>query len=71
MGMYMIQIVTNIGDGLWADVLAQVSLLTYMDAPDLLINNHMAAVDIIVPSLVGVICIAAAYVLFNRKEIDA
>ena len=71
MGMYMIQIVTNIGDGLWADVLARISLLTYMDAPDLLVNHHVAAVDIFVPLLVGIAAIGLAYYLWERKEIHA
>ena len=71
MGMYMIQIVTNIADGLWADVLAHLSIFTYTDSVDLLINHHMAAVDVIVPSLVGIAAIVLAYVMLNRKEIHA
>lgn len=69
MGMYVIQIIANLGDGLWADVLGYLSLFTYIEPVELIMNHSMDPVHIIVPSLVGIVTLSAAYVLFNRKEI--
>ncbi|MGA1847934.1 MAG: ABC transporter permease subunit [Thermoplasmatota archaeon] len=67
--MFMIQIVSNIAG--WQDGLGYISLFTYYNMSELMMDHTIDTVNLVVPSLVGIISIAASYVLFKRKEIHA
>ncbi|MBN1539022.1 MAG: ABC transporter permease [Candidatus Thermoplasmatota archaeon] len=67
--MFMIQIVSNIAG--WQDGLGYISLFTYYDMSQLMIDRAFDLVNVIVPSAIGIISIAASYILFKRKEIHA
>ncbi len=67
--MFMIQIVSNIAG--WQDGLGYISLFTYYNVNELMVREVVDWVNVIVPSLVGMISIAASYMLFKKKEIYA
>ncbi|MFW3145975.1 MAG: ABC transporter permease subunit [Thermoplasmatota archaeon] len=68
-GMYVIDIVTNVVDALWADVVGYSSLFYYYDAVSLMIDNTMPVRFAIIPLAVGVAGIVCAFFLFQKKEI--
>lgn len=67
--MFMIQIVSNIAG--WQDGLGYISLFTYYDMSQLMIDRVFDLVNVIVPSVIGIISIVASYVIFQKKEIHA
>ncbi|MGA1820583.1 MAG: ABC transporter permease subunit [Thermoplasmatota archaeon] len=67
--MFMIQIVSNIAG--WSDSLGYVSLFTYYNMIELMVRHSFDMVNVIVPTLIGVVSIIASYILFKKKEIHA
>jgi len=67
--MFMIQIVSNIAG--WQDGLGYISMFTYYNINQLMIDHAFDLVNVIVPTLVGIVAIAVSYILFKRKEIHA
>lgn len=71
MGMYVIGIVTNVVDAAWADVISYLTIFDYYDAVTLMIDKTISIPHLVIPLVVAVITIAAAYWLFQKKEIQA
>ncbi|MBN1391086.1 MAG: ABC transporter permease [Candidatus Thermoplasmatota archaeon] len=67
--MFMIQIVSNIAG--WQDGLGYISLFTYYDMNQLMVHRTFDAVNIILPSVIGMVSMIASYILFKKKEIHA
>jgi len=70
-GMYIIDIVTNVLDKTWTDVLGHFSLFYYYDAVTLMIDNTIPMQNLIIPLVAGIAGIVLAFWLFKKKEIHA
>ncbi len=70
-GMYIIDIITNVVDAMWADILGYTSLFYFYDAITLMIDQAVPIQHLIVPTVVGSIGIVGAFYLFKKKEIHA
>ena len=69
--MYIIDIITNVVDALWTDVIGFFSLFNQYDPVSIMVDKTIPVVDIIYPLVIGIVGLAAAYYLFNKKEINA
>jgi ABC-2 type transport system permease protein len=70
-GMYIIDIITNVVDETWTDILGHFSLFYYYDAVTLMVDMTIPLQNLIIPLVVGLVGIVAAFVLFKKKEIHA
>ncbi len=66
---YILLIVSNIAK--WGGTLKYFSLFTYWDSMELGLDHIVDPVDMMVPTLLGIILIAVSFLMFNRKEIPA
>jgi ABC-2 type transport system permease protein len=67
--MFMIQIVSNIAG--WQDGLGYISLFTYYDMYELMIDRAFDPVNMLIPSFIGIVTIIASYIIFQKKDIHA
>lgn len=70
-GSYIMQIIANLSPDYVGDVLGYACLFKYYDAYGLLTDYNMAVENWIVPTVVGVVALVVAFVVFRRKEIHA
>jgi ABC-2 type transport system permease protein len=68
-GEYMLQIVANLAS--WGDNLKYLSIFTYWDSNDAMLDQVIHPVNVIVPMSVAAITFALSYYLFKKKEIRA
>lgn len=68
-GEYMVSIVANLSS--WGDNLKYLSIFTYWDSNDAMLDNVIHPINVIVPMTVALITFSLSYYLFKKKEIRA
>jgi ABC-type transport system involved in multi-copper enzyme maturation permease subunit len=69
LGEYMLQVVANLAS--WGDSIKYLSLFTYWNSNDAMLDHVIDPVNVLVPMAVAVVTFALAYYLFQKKEIRA
>ncbi|MDG6224759.1 MAG: ABC transporter permease [Candidatus Thermoplasmatota archaeon] len=64
---YILQIVANIAS--WGDTLSYFTLFSYYDPFELVLDLSFDPLNVIVPTVLGILTLAGSYIIFNRRDI--
>ena len=66
---YVVMVIANLSS--WGDWMKYLSLFSYFNTSELMIDNYLDPVNVIVPLILFVIFSGVAFLLFRKKEIHA